>query len=124
MRTWILSILIAFGFAFPLLQSDAISAPAKRPPAMEKYTSNDNTFALYKPRGWKIDSRVLENGKVVIVSDPGSGSLAVMRILKMRDPSENSKTYVTSTLKSLRGTVSALELAWARTTTDQRRAVI
>lgn len=124
MLTWILSILVAFGFAFQLLPSDAISAPAKSPPDMEKYTANDNTFALYKPRGWNVDSRVLENGKAVTVSNPGSDTLAVMRVLKMRDPSENSKTFVTSTLKNFRGAVSALELAWARSTTDQRRAVI
>ena len=120
----ILAVLIAFGFASPLLSPEAISAPAKSPPAMEKYTAKDYTFALYKPRGWKVDSRLLANGKVITVSDPGSGSLAVMRILKMRDPGENSNTFVSSTLRSLRGTVSALELAWARSTTDRRRAVI
>ena len=63
MLTWILSILIAFGFAFPLLPPDAISAPVRSPPAVEKYTANDNTFALYKPRGWKVDSRVLYKGQ-------------------------------------------------------------
>jgi len=124
MPTRILSILFAFGFSFLLFSPEASSAPAKRLPTMEKYTAKDNTFALYKPRGWKVDSRALENGKVITVSDPGSGSLAVMRILKMRDPRENSKTLVSSTLKSLRGTVSELTLAWARSTTDQRRAAI
>jgi len=124
MPSRILCVLIAFGFAFPLLSPEAISAPAKSPPAMEKYTANDNTFALYKPRGWNVDIRILKNGKVITVSDPGSGSLAVVRILKMRDPGENSKPFVSSTLKDLRGNVSALELAWARSTTDQRRAVI
>jgi len=120
----ILSFLIAFGFATPLLSLDALSAPAKSPPAMEKYTANDNTFALFKPRGWNVDSRALANGKVITVSDPKSGSVAIMRILKMRDPGENSRTFVSSTLKDLRGTVSALDLAWARSTTDQRRAVV
>ena len=124
MPTRILSFLIAFGFATPLLSLDALSAPAKSPPAMEKYTANDNTFALFKPRGWNVDSRALANGKVITVSDPKSGSVAIMRILKMRDAGENSRTFVSSTLKDLRGTVSALELVWARCTTDQRRAVL
>jgi len=124
MSTRILSVLIAFGFATPLLSPDAISAREKSPPAMEKYTANDNTFALFKPRGWNVDSRALANGKAITVSDPGSGSAAIMRILKMRDPGENSGTFVSSTLKDLRGTVSSLELAWARSTTDQRRAVV
>ena len=124
MARGILSFLIAFGFSLPLLPLDAISAPAKSPPSMEKYTANDNTFALYKPRGWNVDSRALADGKVITVSDPKSASLAIVRILKMRDPSENSRTFVATTLKDLRGSVSALELAWARSTTDQRRAVI
>jgi len=124
MPTRILSILIAFGFSFPLLPPEAISAPRTSLPAMEKYTASDDTFALYKPRGWKVDSRVLENGKIITVSDPGSDSRVVMRILKMRNPGENSKSFVSSTLKYFRSTVSALKLAWARSTTDKRRAVI
>ena len=124
MASRILSILIALGCAFPLLSPEAMSAPDTSPYKMEMYTAPDNSFALYKPPGWKIDSRAIENGKAITVSDPGGGSFAVMRILKMRNRSENSKTLVSRTLKSFRATVSGLDLAWARSTTDHRRAVI
>jgi len=124
MPTRVLSILFAFVFTFLLFSTEAGSAPAKKLPAMEMYTAADNTFALYKPRGWKVDSRLMENGKVITVSDPGGGSRAVMKILKMRDQRENSKTLVTGTLKSLRGSASNLTLAWARTTEDKRRAAV
>ena len=124
MSSRILAFLIAWGCAFPLFSREAMSAQGKGPDKMEKHTASDNTFALYKPPGWKVDSRALENGKAVTVSDPGGGSFAVMRILKMRDRSENSRTLVSSTLKNLRSTVSGLDLAWARSTADSRRAVI
>jgi hypothetical protein len=120
----ILSILIAFGCAFPLLSPEAISAPAKNPYNVEKYTAHDNTFALYKPRGWNVDSRVIENGKAVTVADPRGGGIAVMRILKMRDRNEDANTLASGFLKGFRANVSGLELAWAKSTTDRRRAVI
>ncbi|KRT73471.1 MAG: hypothetical protein XU12_C0009G0067 [Deltaproteobacteria bacterium CSP1-8] len=118
------SILIAVVLALPLLSSDAMPAQGKGPEKMELYTAGDNTFALYKPPGWKVDSRAVENGKVVTVSDPKGGSRAVMRILSMQDRRENSTTLVSRTLKDLRATVSGLDLAWARSTEDRRRAVI
>ena len=113
------SILIAVVLALPLLSSDAMPAQGKGPEKMELYTAGDNTFALYKPPGWKVDSRAVENGKVVTVSDPKGGSRAVMRILSMQDRRENSTTLVSRTLKDLRATVSGLDLAWARSTEDR-----
>src|SRR4030067_1817482 len=86
------SILFAVVLALPLLSSDAMPAQGKGPEKMELYTAGDNTFALYKPPGWKVDSRAVENGKVVTVSDPKGGSRAVMRILSMRARTENSTT--------------------------------
>jgi len=86
-RQRILSFLIAFGFATPLLSIDALSAPAKSPPAMEKYSrERQHVRPLQNPEAWNVDSRALANGKVITVSDPKSGSVAIMRILKMRDP--------------------------------------
>jgi hypothetical protein len=120
----ILSFLIALSCASPLLSPEAISAQGKGPDKMEKHTAIDNTFALYKPPGWKVESKAVENGKAVIVSDPGGRSFAVMRILKVLNRSENSTTLVSHTLKGFRSAVSGLELVWARSTEDNRRAVI
>src|SRR3989337_2210537 len=113
------SILIAVVLALPLLSSDAMPAQGKSPEKMELYTAGDNIFPLYKPPGWKVDSRAVENGKVVTVSDPKGGSRAVMRILSMQDRRENSTTLVSRTLKDLRATVSGLDLAGARSTADR-----
>jgi hypothetical protein len=124
MASRIFSLLILSGCALSLLSPDAMSGPVKSPYNMEKYTSHDNTFALYKPPGWKVDTRVVENGKAVTVSDPGGGAIAVVRILKMRNRSENSGTLVSRTLKDFRARGSGLELAWARSTKDRRRAAI
>src|SRR4030067_617281 len=118
------SILIAVVLALPLPSPDAMPAQGKGPDKMELYTAGDNTFALYKPPGWNVDSRAVENGKVVTVSDSKGSSRAVVRILSMRDRHENSTALVSRTLKDLRATVSGLDLAWARSTVDRRRAVI
>ncbi len=119
-----LSILIALGCALSFLSPDAMSAPAKSPHNMELYTANDSTFALYKPPGWKVESRNIENGKTISVTDPKGPSFVVMRILKVKDRHENSATLVSRTLKDFRATASRIDLAWARSTTDRRRAVI
>ena len=118
------SLLVALVCAFPLLSSEAIPAQGKGPNRMELYTAGDRTFALYKPPGWKVDSRTVENGKAVTVSDPKGNSRVVVRVLTMQDLRENSITLVSATLKGIRATVSGLDLAWARSTADRRRAVI
>jgi hypothetical protein len=124
MHSGILSFLMALVIAFPVLSSDSPAVQGKGAEKMEMYIADDNTFALYKPPGWKVDAKAVENGKAVTVSDPKSGSRAVMRILKMRDRRENSSDLVSRTLKDYRAAVSGLELAWARSTSDRRRAVI
>ncbi|MDH3382662.1 MAG: hypothetical protein OEM42_01230 [Deltaproteobacteria bacterium] len=124
MSSRIPSFLIALVLTFPLLLSDASPAQKKGPEKMELYTAGDRTFALYKPPGWKVDSRTVENGKAVTVSDPKGSSCAVMRILTMQDRREDSTPLVSRTLKGLRATVSVLDLAWARSTEDRRRAVV
>jgi len=124
MSSRIPSLLVAFLLTFPLLSSDAGSAQGQGPKKMELYTAGDRTFALYKPPGWKVDSRTVENGKAVTVSDPKGNSRVVVRVLTMQDLRENSITLVSATLKGIRATVSGLDLAWARSTADRRRAAI
>jgi hypothetical protein len=108
--------------ASPLLPIDALSAPPP-PGKMEKYTAGDNSFAVYRPPGWSVEERAVEHGKAVTVSDPGGASFVVMKILKMRDRKENAAAHASRMLKGLRSTVSGLNLVWARSTKDRRRAV-
>jgi len=86
-----------------------MSAQGKGPEKMELYTAGDGTFALYKPPGWKVDSRAVVNGKAVTVTDPKGSSRAVMRVLTMQDRREDSTALVSRTLKGLRASVSGLD---------------
>ncbi len=120
----ILAFMVALASAARLFLPEAMGAPGRAPDKMELHTAADNTYALYKPPGWKVESRAIENGKSVVVSDPGGASFAVVRILEMRDRSEDSAALASRTLKGYRAAVPGLGLAWARSTTDKRRAAI
>ncbi|MEW6721166.1 MAG: hypothetical protein AB1346_12010 [Thermodesulfobacteriota bacterium] len=119
-----LSFLSALLWFLPLPLSPAAAAPKGSPPvAMEKHVDPDGSFALYKPPGWRVESRAIEGGKAVAVTDPGGDSAVFLRIRKMRDPGEKAAAIASRTLKELRAGASGWTLEWARSTADRRRAV-
>ncbi|MBP2674548.1 MAG: hypothetical protein H6Q84_1388 [Deltaproteobacteria bacterium] len=125
MPTLALSCLSLLFCVLHLAASQAMSAPPGKPPAhMEKYKAPDGSFALYKPPGWNVESRAVEHGKAVKVSDPKGESVVVLRTQKMRDPGAKATTIASRMLKDLRPTVPGLHIEWARSTRDRGRAVV
>jgi len=111
--------------AWLLFACPALTAPKGDPPArMEKYKAPDGSFALYKPPGWAVDVKALGRGRIVTVSDPGSGSFAVMKILPIEDRKGNTTALAARMMKELRPAAPDLELVWAKSTKDRRRTVI
>lgn len=124
MSARVLCFLSVFFCASQILFPRAAAGPPPPPSHLEKYKAGDRSYALYKPPGWSVEERAVERGKTVTVSDPAGASFVVMKILKMRDRRENATTHASRTLKDLRSAVSGLNLAWARSTKDRRRAVM
>jgi hypothetical protein len=91
---------------------------------MEKYTSPDGAFALYKPPGWTVEAKESEGGRTVTVCGPGGGSYAVMKTTKIKDPKERATVLASRMVKELAGSAPDLKLLWAKSTEDRRRTVM
>jgi hypothetical protein len=101
--------------------------PAQTKPdfsAYEYQVTEDGTFGLYKPKGWKTGTQKYPNGKMVYVADQKEASYVSMLFLEAVDPKYNAVTFAADTLKNLTRQLPDLKVTEARSSADRMRSVV
>ncbi|MGZ6220173.1 MAG: hypothetical protein ACXWMV_09275 [Syntrophales bacterium] len=68
-RTMLISLMFIFAVSMNLLRGNEAAGKATGQP-MKKYVTEQATFVLYMPEGWKASEGVQDNFKTLLVSDP------------------------------------------------------
>lgn len=63
-------LILILAFSATLMRNDEVAATATEQP-MKKYVTEQATFVLYMPEGWKASEGTQENFKTLFVTDPG-----------------------------------------------------
>jgi hypothetical protein len=90
----------------------------------EYYVTEDGTFGLYKPKGWKVGTQRYANGRMVFVTDPKDLSYVNMIFLENIDPNHNSVTLAGVTLKNVNKQMPDLKILEARSSRDRTHTVV
>ncbi|MGZ6226092.1 MAG: hypothetical protein ACXWMH_11395, partial [Syntrophales bacterium] len=68
-RTMLISLMFIFAVSMNLLLGNEAAGKATGQP-MKKYVTEQATFVLYMPEGWKASEGMQDNFKTLLVSDP------------------------------------------------------
>jgi hypothetical protein len=101
--------------------------PAKSTPAFSDYeyqVTEDGSFGLYKPKGWKVDTRRSSGGKTIHLSDRKGVSRVEMTFLEAVDPRLDSVSLAAATLKEFQARMAGLKIIEARSNRDRTRTVV
>ena len=96
-------------------------------PDFSKYeycVTDDGTFGLYKPKGWKVGTQKYPNGRMVYVTDPEDMSYVSGSFLENIDPKDDSVTLAISTLRNVRKQMPDLKPLESRSTKDRMQTVV
>ena len=99
----------------------------KENPVFSNYeycVTDDRTFGLYKPKGWKVGTQKYPNGRMVSVTDPKDLSYVSMIFLEKIDPNVDSVAFAVATLKNVSKQMPNLKLREARSTPDRMHTVV
>jgi hypothetical protein len=86
--------------------------------------TDDGTFGLYKPKGWRTGSQTYPNGRMVFVADQKDLSYASMLFLEKIDSSLDSVSFAGATLKNVVAQMPNLKILEARSSRDRMRTVV
>ncbi len=101
--------------------------PAQGTPAFANYEyhiTKDGAFGLYKPKGWKVDTRRYPNGRMVFVTDPQDLSFASMILLENVAAQQDSVKLAGSTLKNASKQMPDLKIIESRSSRDRMSTVV
>jgi hypothetical protein len=90
----------------------------------EYHVTDDTTFGLYKPKGWKVATQRSPNGRTVFVTDPKDLSYVNMIFLENIDPNLNSVTFAGATLKNVAKQMPGLKIVEARSSRDRMHTMV
>ena len=96
-------------------------------PAFSNYefcVTEDGTFGLYKPKGWKVNTQRYPNGRMVFVTDPGDLCFASMTFLDSIDPKHDAVTFAGATMKNIKAEMPGLSIVEARSSRDRMHTVV
>jgi hypothetical protein len=65
----------------------------------EYCVTDDGCFGLYKPKGWTVGTQKYPHGRMVFTTDPKDLSYVSMLFLEKVDPSYDSVSFASGTLK-------------------------
>ena len=65
----------------------------------EYSVTEEGTFGLYKPKGWKVATQTYPNGRLVFVTDPQDLCFASGLFLENINPKDDSVAFAGSTLE-------------------------
>jgi hypothetical protein len=100
---------------------------AQTKPVFSNYeycVTDDGTFGLYKPKGWKVGTQRSQNGRMVFVTDPKDLSYVSMLFLEKIDPNSDSVAFAGATLKNVSKQMPDLKIVEARSSQDRTRTVV
>jgi len=101
--------------------------PAQTKPNLSNYeyhVTEDGTFGLYKPKGWKVGTQRYPNGRMVFLTDPKDLSYVSTIFLERIDPKLNSVTFAGATLKNVKNQMPDLKILEAKSSRDRLRTVV
>ena len=90
----------------------------------EYCVTDDGTFGLYKPKGWKVGTQRYSNGRIVFVTDPQNVSYVSVLFLEKIDPNLDSVTFAGATLKNVMKQMPNLKILEARSSRDRMHTVV
>ncbi len=90
----------------------------------EYYVTDDGTFGLYKPKGWKVGTQRYPDGRMVFVTDPKDLSFVNMVFLEKTDPNLDSVAFAGATLKNVSKQMPDLKILEARSSRDRMHTVV
>jgi hypothetical protein len=90
----------------------------------EYVVTEDATFGLYKPKGWKVGTQKYPNGRMVFVTDPKDLSHVNMIFLEKIDPNLDSVTFAGATLKNTSKQMPSLKILEAKSSRDRMHTVV
>jgi len=121
---FIVSIFLAAFFVFGFSPQDL---PAQAKPDFSNYeyqVTEDGTFGLYKPKGWKVGTQRYPNSRMVFLVDPEDLSYVNMVFVEQIDPKHNSVTFAGAILKNVKKQMPDLKILEAKSSRDGTRAVV
>jgi hypothetical protein len=101
--------------------------PAQTKPDFSKYeyhVTEDGTFGLYKPKGWKVGTQRFPNGRMVFLTDPKDLSYVNVIFLEKIDPQLNSVTFAGATLRNVQKQMPGLKIVEAKSSRDRLQTVV
>ncbi len=108
-----------------ILSPSASHAQGK--PDFSKYeycVTDDGTFGLYKPKGWKVGTQKYSNSRMVFATDPENVSYVSGLFLENINPKDDSVTFAISSLKNVTKQMPSFKLLESRSTRDRMQTVV
>ena len=90
----------------------------------EYCVTDDGTFGLYKPKGWKTGTRRDPHGRMVFVYDQKSMSYVSQLFLEKVDSNVDAVAFAGSNLKRVTQQMPDLKILEARSSRDRMRTVV
>jgi hypothetical protein len=90
----------------------------------EYCVTDDGTFGLYKPKGWKVGTQRYPNGRMVFVTDPKNVSYVSVLFLEKIDSNLDSVTFAGATLKNVAKQMSGIKILEARSSRDRTHTMV
>ena len=90
----------------------------------EYSVTEEGTFGLYKPKGWKVATQTYPNGRLVFVTDPQDLCFASGLFLENINPKDDSVSFAGSSLKNVSKQMPSLKPIESRSTRDRMQTVV
>ena len=90
----------------------------------EYCVTDDGTFGLYKPKGWKVGTQRYSHGRMVFVTDQKDLCYVSMLFLESIDPKHDSVTFASTTLNSVSKQMPGIKILEARSSQDRMHTLV
>jgi len=119
------SFFLLFTFVTVILSPQGLEAQKKPDFSNYEYcVTDDGTFGLYKPKGWKVGTQRYSNGRMVFVSDEKNLSYVNLFFQESIDPTLDSVQFASLTLKKVTQQLPDIKIIEARSSKDRMHTVV